>query len=126
MKMVNTIKNALRKKNADELKIIYTLKIYEMNDESGHYFYGRILELDGCQSTGDTLNELYANLNEAMEGYIEVKLNNNLPIPVPSAIGNYSGKFVVRLPKSLHQRLVIEADKEGVSLNQLALYKLAL
>jgi predicted HicB family RNase H-like nuclease len=26
----------------------------------------------------------------------------------------------------LHQRLAIEAEKEGVSLNQLALYKLAL
>ena len=97
-----------------------------MNDESGHYFYGRILELDGCQSTGDTLEELYQSLNEAMEGYFEVKQENNLPIPVPETADKYSGKFVVRLPKSLHQRLAIEAEKEGVSLNQLALYKLAL
>lgn len=29
----------------------------------------------------------------------------------------YSGKFTVRLPKSLHQALVDRADKEGVSLN---------
>jgi hypothetical protein len=29
----------------------------------------------------------------------------------------YSGKFTVRLPKSLHQALVERADKEGVSLN---------
>lgn len=104
----------------------YTRLVQEINDESGHYFYGRILELDGCQSTGDTLEELYENLNEAMEGYIEVKLENDLPIPVPETVDNYSGKFVVRLPKSLHQRLVIEANKEGVSLNQLALYKLSL
>ncbi len=110
----------------DYMELPYTRLVQEMNDESGHYFYGRILELDGCQSTGDTLNELYENLNEAMEGYIEVKLKNNLPISIPSVVGNYSGKFVVRLPKSLHQRLVIEADREGVSLNQLALYKLAL
>jgi predicted HicB family RNase H-like nuclease len=38
----------------------------------------------------------------------------------------YSGKFVVRIPKKLHARLAIEADKEGVSLNQYALYKLSL
>ena len=56
---------------------------------------------------------------------MEVKLENNLPIPVPDVVGNYSGKFVVRLPKTLHQRLAIEAEREGVSLNQLALYKLA-
>ena len=61
-----------------------------------------------------------------MKAYIEVKLENNLPVPTPESAEKYSGKFVVRLPKSLHQRLVIEADKEGISLNQLALYKLAL
>lgn len=38
---------------------------------------------------------------------------------------SYSGKFVLRLPKSLHCRLAMEAEKEGVSLNQYALYKLA-
>lgn len=27
-------------------------------------------------------------------------------------------RFVIRLPKSLHQRLAIEAEKEEVSLNQ--------
>jgi len=29
----------------------------------------------------------------------------------------YSGKFTVRLPRSLHQALVSRAEKEGVSLN---------
>ncbi len=110
----------------DYIKLPYTRLVQEMNDESGHYFYGRIVELDGCQSTGDTLEELYESLNEAMEGYIEIKLENNLPVPTPESAEKYSGKFVVRLPKSLHQRLVIEADKEGISLNQLALYKLVL
>ena len=110
----------------DYMKLPYTRLVQEMNDESGHYFYGRILELDGCQSTGDTLEELYQSLNEAMEGYFEVKQENNLPRPVPGTADKYSGKFIVRLPKTLHQRLAIEAEKEGVSLNQLALYKLAL
>lgn len=110
----------------DYMKLPYTRLVQEINDESGHYFYGRILELDGCQSTSATLEGLYDSLNEAMEGYLQVKLENNLPIPIPESADHYSGKFVVRLPKSLHQRLVIEAEKEGVSLNQLALYKLAL
>ncbi len=110
----------------DYIKMPYTRIVQEMNDESGHYFYGRILELDGCQSTSDTLEGLYESLNEAMEGYLEVKLANNLPISVPETENNYSGKFVVRIPKSLHQKLVIQAQKEGVSLNQLALYKLSL
>lgn len=38
----------------------------------------------------------------------------------------YSGKFNVRVPKSLHAALASEAEAEGVSLNQLVLAKLAL
>ena len=110
----------------DYMKLPYTRMVQEKNDESGHYFYGYILELDGSQSTGNTLDELYESLNEAMEGYLEIKLENNLPIPIPKDTDGYSGKFVVRIPKTLHKRLSIEADKEGVSLNQLALYKLSM
>ncbi len=36
-----------------------------------------------------------------------------------------SGRFVVRLPQSLHAALEIEAEREGVSLNQLVVAKLA-
>ncbi len=110
----------------DYMKLPYTRLVQEMNDESGHYFYGRILELDGCQTTADSLEELYSDLNEIMESYLEIKLENNFPIPVPDSAEKYSGKFVVRIPKTLHQRLAIEADREGVSLNQLAMYKLAM
>ena len=52
---------------SDYMKLPYTRLVQEMNDESGHYFYGRILELEGCQTTADTLTELYENLNEIME-----------------------------------------------------------
>lgn len=109
----------------DYLKLPWNKVVQEMNDESGHYFYARILELDGCHSTGDTAEEALKGLDEALEGYIEVKLENNLPIPQPVVENDYSGKFVVRVPKSLHQRLATEAEKEGISLNQYAMYKLA-
>lgn len=62
----------------DYMKLPYTRFMQEMNDESGHYFYGRILELDGCPSTSDTLEELYESHHEAMEGYIE----NNLSLSI--------------------------------------------
>jgi hypothetical protein len=38
----------------------------------------------------------------------------------------YSGKFNVRVPKSLHAALAGEAEAEGVSLNQLVVAKLAM
>ncbi len=44
---------------------------------------------------------------------------------VAGATPQKSGRFVVRLPKSLHAALEREAAREGVSLNQLVLAKLA-
>lgn len=109
----------------DYMELPYNYIIQQINDESGKYYYARVLELDGCQSDGDTFDEAYENLREAMQGYIETKLANGLDIPIPQSTQDYSGKFVVRIPKSLHQTLAIEAEKEGVSLNQYALYKLS-
>ena len=37
----------------------------------------------------------------------------------------YSGKIVLRIPRSLHKKLKEAAAVEGVSLNQYMLYKLA-
>jgi hypothetical protein len=57
--------------------------------------------------------------------YAEIKrlLAARYQPPAPSA--NSSGKFVVRLPRSLHAALVAEADAEGTSLNQLIVAKLS-
>jgi hypothetical protein len=44
---------------------------------------------------------------------------------VEGATPEKSGRFVVRLPKSLHAALEREAAREGVSLNQLVVTKLA-
>jgi len=45
---------------------------------------------------------------------------------IEGATPRKSGKFVVRLPSSLHAALEREAHREGVSLNQLVLAKLAI
>jgi predicted HicB family RNase H-like nuclease len=44
---------------------------------------------------------------------------------VEGATPKKSGRFVVRLPRSLHAALEREAETEGVSLNQLVVAKLA-
>lgn len=107
------------------MNLPYNYIVQPIIDESGSYFYARILELDGCQSTGETFEEAYVNLKEAMKGWIETKLENGFEVPLPVGYDDFSGKFIVRIPKSLHYRLSVEAEQEGVSLNQYALYKLS-
>ena len=109
----------------DYMNLPYNYIIQPITDESGSYFYARILEFDGCQSTGKTFEEAYENLKEAMEGWIEAKLEGGFEVPLPVGYNDFSGKFIVRIPKSLHYRLSLEAEQEGVSLNQYALYKLS-
>ena len=41
------------------------------------------------------------------------------------SLEDYSGRLVIRIPRSLHKRLKEQADIEGVSLNQYMLYKLS-
>ena len=116
---------SIQKKIDYYMNLDYTYIIKPINDESGFYYYARVLELDGCQSDGDTFEEAYNNLRDAMLGWLETKIKMKKEIPLPKSSDSYSGKFVIRLPKTLHQKLVIEAENEGVSLNQYALYKLA-
>jgi len=107
------------------MKLPYTFIIQSYCDESEFYYTGKVLELDGCMTDGETQVEVIENLREAMEGWIETKLENGFEVPEPSTESNSGGKFTLKLPKTLHNRLTLEAKKEGLSLNQYALYKLA-
>ncbi len=115
-----------KSKVKEYLNMPYSFIINCVNDESGKYYVGRVLELDGLIGTGNTYEEAYTDVKEAMESYIETKLVNGVEIPLPIDATDYSGKFVLRLPKTLHKALSKRAKEEGVSLNQYALYKLAL
>jgi len=103
----------------------YHIVIQHITDESGSYYFATVREFDGCMSHGDTYAQAFENIQDAMNGWIEAKLDGGFPIPEPIDDNQYSGKFVLRLPKSLHARLVFEAEREGVSLNQYALYRLS-
>jgi predicted RNase H-like HicB family nuclease len=107
------------------MSLPYTLLVQPFSDESGDYYTGKVLELDGCMTDGETKEEALENLHEAMKGWIETKLENGYDVPEPVKDNGFSGKFIVRIPKSLHFKLTLEAEKEGVSLNQYALYKLS-
>ena len=57
--------------------------------------------------------------------WIETAYDQGLEIPTPSCREAYSGKFNVRLPRSLHRFLAESAEREGVSLNQYVLMLLS-
>lgn len=50
---------------------------------------------------------------------------SNETVPEPLACKSYSGKFMVRLPPDVHQKLAVQAAESGVSLNRIASFKLS-
>jgi predicted RNase H-like HicB family nuclease len=114
-----------RSDTKDYLKLPYHIVIQYITDESGSYYFATVKEFDGCMSHGSTHTEAFENIQEAMELWIEGKIKGGFPVPLPIEENHYSGKFVLRIPKTLHAHLAMEAEKEGVSLNQYALYRLS-
>ncbi len=100
----------------------YTREI--VRDEDGSWF-ARILEFPGCMTTGATDAEALVNLRDAMEAWVADALAEGEPIPDPATVEKYSGKFMVRVTRSLHRDLARRADAEGVSLNALVSTALA-
>jgi antitoxin HicB len=101
----------------DYLRLPYTIQVIRDDDEENPGWVARVVELPGCITQGDTFEELGEMIEDAMRGWIEVALEDGIPIPEPRPVEEYSGKFVVRVPKSLHRELVEAAEREGVSLN---------
>jgi predicted RNase H-like HicB family nuclease len=77
-------------------------------------------EFPGATAFGATPDEAIRELQAAIEGIIEVMVEDGQPVPEPIPLPDYSGQFRLRLPKSLHARLSQWAELEGVSANALA------
>jgi predicted RNase H-like HicB family nuclease len=104
------------------LKLNYPVEIVEC--EEGGYF-ARVPDLPGCMTQAETMKELLANVREAKEVWLEGALEAGEEIPLPGGEGRCSGRLLLRMPRSLHARLVRDAGREGVSLNQYVVSRLS-
>ena len=89
-----------------------------ISGDSDDGFLVQVVELPGCMTAAETEAEALAQLPEAMSLWLETMLLDGNPIPEPDQDPRYSGRLHVRMPKSLHERLVSQAKREGTSLNQ--------
>ena len=87
-------------------------------DEEGDYI-ARIGELDDCIAHGSTPQEALTNLEEVKSLWITDYLESGDPIPEAETETLPSGKWVQRVPRSLHRKLIALAKQDNVSLNQL-------
>jgi antitoxin HicB len=88
-------------------------------DEEGDWV-ARVEELPGCTAHGGTQAEALGKLEEIKTAWIEdaIESGDVFGIPEPKVSELPSGKWLQRVPRSLHKSLTDAAKREGVSLNQ--------
>jgi len=102
-------------------QIDYPFEIRPLSAEEGGGFLISYPDFSECISDGETLEEALRNGKDALKATIAVLKAKGLPVPAPNSGGIASGKFVARVPKTVHARLATRAKAEGVSLNTLVL-----
>ena len=103
----------------------YPIHLTKRTDNGEEYWLAEILDLPGCMADGETPNDALDSLEEAKQLWIASHFEDGYEVPEPSDPFEYSGRLVLRMPKSLHRRLALEAKREGVSLNQHMISQLA-
>jgi len=97
------------------LNLRYPITMHPDPDDG---YVTEIEELPGCMTQAETLDEAFKAIEDARQLWIKTAYEDGQDIPLPRDMEEYSGKFIVRVPRSLHRNLVRAAKREGVSLNQ--------
>ena len=98
------------------MSIKYEMIIY-WSEQDGS-FVVEVPELPGCMADGETPEEAIADARGAFDCWMDAHIADGREVPTPG-MASTSGKFVQRLPRSIHARLQYRAKAEGMSLNQL-------
>jgi len=93
------------------------LKVIEWSNEDQCYI-GSAPPIIGQACHGTTEGRVLEQLTGIVEEWVEIFLREGRPLPAPTAGKRYSGKFVVRVPPELHEKVALKAGSRNESLNQ--------
>jgi len=97
----------------------YSISDYavELQCEDDGTYFAAVSQLPGCMAAGDDANDAIARLGEAFEDWVQDRIDHGEAVPAPESPDAYSGRLLVRMPKSLHAEAAREAGRQGASLN---------
>lgn len=104
-------------------KVEYPFTIRRLSRNDGGGWLVEFPDLPGCVADGETVEEAVTNGKAAVRSWIATAKEFGDSIPASSA--KMSGRWVQRVPKTLHDKLARRAAREGVSLNTLVVSLIA-
>jgi predicted RNase H-like HicB family nuclease len=96
-----------------------------LTPEPDGQYTAEIMEFANCVASGDSATSALSNLEDVAVDWIAAALEQGQDIPEPMDSVDYSGRLVLRMPKGLHRRAALFAEREGTSLNQFIVTSLA-
>ena len=99
----------------------YPFEVRPLSSEEGGGYLISFPDFAECISDGETVDQAVQSGLDALKATIAALKAKKLPVPAPNSGGVASGKFVARVPKTVHAQLATRARAEGVSLNALVL-----
>ena len=102
----------------------YPIEVFWSNEDEGYIAVAP--DLPGASAWGKTETAAIEELHTVIKLWLKAarKVGNPIPRPTDRSDVNYSGKFLLRVPKRLHAELAHVAKAQDVSLNQYVLYLL--
>jgi len=117
---------------AHYLELPYTVAVGLDRQAEGSRWNATVEELPGCAAQGRSADEAVELLRGAMESWLTAAIAQHREIPVPAggpskrkATSSHSGRFLVRMPGTLHAELARAAEHDQVSLNRFVTNALA-
>lgn len=104
----------------------YRTEIFWSDEDEG--YIAIVPELPGCSAFGETMPEAAEQIEIAKKAWIDAQTEAGNDVPAPQQYrpeAEFSGKLLLRMPKSLHRKLQQAAQRDGVSLNTHCCHMLA-
>lgn len=91
------------------MRLPYKLELVPDTTEGG--YAASYPALRGCVTCRETIAEAVANAEDCKREWLAAALEDGIDIPEPGDLGEYSGQFKLRIPKSLHRALAEHSKK---------------
>ncbi len=95
----------------------YSLSIYWSADDAA--FIALSPDFPGLSAFGGTPEDAAREATAALAAMLDSLREDGGDVPQPRLLPTHSGQLRIRIPKTLHTRLALEAERQGVSLNAL-------
>ena len=91
-----------------------------------HEYVGLCAEFPSLSWLDADQAKAFSGIVDLVADVVAEMMSNNEKVPTPLSEKKYSGRFAVRVPSQVHQKLALEAAELGISMNRLVSAKLAM